>query len=326
MTMLRFLSHEGRPGLGWIFLVGIAAMAGCQDGFFGSDDGVRVASFDSTYQFAYEDPGADASRPLESPAPPRRIGELLYGARAIPEDTSLASEPMSLRIEVTVQNPTTEAVDLPVRGCTVLPRAYASPARLEPPVWIPVWGCAQAPYSRTIEPGGETEFSLQAHDAMLADGLPDGRYYWTAEFRSVGRTLELEAGSGDVRLRVPGLSYHVRVEGEGSNAVRAQVELTNRNDVVTRISYGACALSLRLYGDADRTRFIRDWRPPGVCQGYLAGADVPPGSSHAPSEFEARFPVETVEGLASGRYHLSVVLRHNWRSYEFPVGEMELSR
>ncbi len=303
---------------------GIAMATGCQDGPFGSRDGLRVATFDSTFQMTWEDPGADPSRPFEAAPPARRIGDLLYAARVVPADTSLSSEPMSLSIEITVENPTAEAITLPVRGCTVGPMAYASPDRAGTPVWVPEVGCAQAPYTRTIEPGGTTEFSFYAHDLMLADGLPDGRYYWTAQLRKEDGTLDLDAGSGDVRLRVPGLSYHVRVEERGETAVWAQVDLTNHNDVVTRIQYGACALSLKLYGDANRTGLAREWRPRGVCPSYLAGADVGPGSSIAPQEFESRFPLETLGDLSGARYHMRVALRHNWRVYEFPVGMIRI--
>lgn len=116
-----------------------------------------------------------------------------------------------------------------------------------------------------------------------------------------------------------------RTDQAGARAARVRVDITNQNEVMTRITFGACALSLRLYDDPDRSRFVGEWRPPGACQGYLVVVDVEAGSSLTAPEFSASFPLETLEdvGISRDRYHLSVALRHNWRTHEFPVGVIE---
>lgn len=300
--------------------------SGCHDGILGPLGGVALQSLDSTFQFTYPDLGSDPLRPFEPPPPPRQIGPLLYQAVVVPEDTTLSSDPMRLWIKVIVENPMSEPVELRVEGCTVWPRAYATPARSRAPLWIPGGQCVQEPYTRTLLPAAATEFSFLAHDPMLAYGLPDGRYYFSADFRRANDILSLSAGSGDVRLRVPGLSYRVQVQRDGAHAVRAAVSITNLNDVPTRVTFGDCALSLMVYRDTERTDLVRYWHAKNVCLHYGAVRDIAPGASLERREFTSTFRVETLtqEGLNADEYHLSVALSHNWRTYEFPVGVIEV--
>jgi len=161
---------------------------------------------------------------------------------------------------------------------------------------------------------------------MLAGALPDGRYYWNARFRRRNDTLVLRAGSGDVRLRVPGLRYRVQVRKENRHAVRAQILLTNLNQEPTRITFGDCSLSLSLYPDAQRRELVTSWHAQEVCLAYLVVADVAPGASLEPDEFAETFQLSRLPdaNLRTRRYYLTAVVSHNWRAYEFPVGTMEI--
>lgn len=156
--------------------------------------------------------------------------------------------------------------------------------------------------------------------------MPDGRYYWNARFRRQNDTLILRAGSGDVRLRVPGLRYRVQVRLENRNIVRTQVVLTNLNQEVTRVTFGDCSLSLTLYRDAERTEPAHSWYAQDVCLSYLAVADIEADASLQPDEFTRLFQASRLAdaGLNARQYYLSVALSHNARTYQFPAATMEI--
>jgi hypothetical protein len=299
---------------------------GCWDGVLGPFSGIELAAFDSTFQFVYTDFNADSLHPVEPPPPEQQIGSLLYRASVIPDDTSLSSAPMSLWVRVNVQNATPDRIELPVVGCTVWPETYEGPQRAGKPLWVPQGECMQEPYSRFLGPGDTAQFSFLAYDVMLADAMPDGRYYWNAHLRRQSDTLILRAGSGDVRLRVPGLRYRVQVRLENRHVVRTQVVLTNLNQEVTRVTFGDCSLSLALYRDAERTELAHSWYAQDVCLDYLAVADIEADASLQPDEFTRLFQASRLAdaGLNARQYYLSVALSHNARTYEFPVGTMEI--
>ena len=296
----------------------------CAEGTFGPLAGILLEPLDSTFVFTYGDFNADSRHPIEPRLPEERIGALLYQAEVIPTETDVPFESPGLWIVVNVRNPTPDSAELRLQGCTVWPEAYASPARAEDPLWVPAGECMQQPLTSIVPPDATIQFPFLAHDVMLANALPDGRYYFTARFRRFNDTLALVAGSGDVRLRVPGLAYHVQARLEGRHAVRAEVSMENRNDERVQVTFGHCALGLTVYRDKDRTQLLRRWRAQDFCLSYLAGVDLAPGDSRQPDEWVHTFHVSKLaeSGITPGRYHLSVSLRHNWRTYEFPVGSL----
>lgn len=296
------------------------AATGCESGLIGHDEETRVEPADTTFFFEYA-PINSETYPQEEPAPPTLIDGLLYRATVTPEDTVLGSEPMDLWMYVTVQNPREQTVILPVRGCTVWPRVYATPDRSGAPVWTPQGQCLQANYSVSIDPGKTAEFPFLAHDAMLSSALPDGRYYLTLDFRGEEKTQEFRAGSADVRLREPGLEYSVSLI-PSDRSVRVEVGVTNRNGVPIWLEYGQCSLSLALFRDLERTDLIGPWYATDYCEDYLAISTVGPGETLKAEEFGRDFSFDRVPVQGSGRYYLTVRLDLNWRTYDFPVGEM----
>lgn len=285
-----------------------------------------IVEFDSTFVFAYPDFNADSQHPVEPPPPERQIGSLLYRAQVIPEDTSLDSDGMFLWITVRVRNPTDQTVELPVQECPVQPEVYPLPSRSGEPVWAPGGQCAQQPYSVRLAPGTTEEFSYLMYDAMFSTSIPDGRYYFTALFQHADGTIALPAGSGDVRLRVPGLAYRVRLRSEGPYMHRAEVTVTNRNRRRVRLTYGHCALSIKLYRDQDRRELLSAGDPDRSCPRYLALGTLDPGESALPDQFVYSFSLpERLPGrLQQGRYFVSVSLDHNSPTYEFPAGSVTL--
>ncbi len=300
--------------------------AGCSDIRLGPSGGLDFQPFDSTFQFDYTDFDADSLHPAELPPPEQQVGSLLYRASVIPEDTSLASGPMSLWVTVTARNPTPNRIELTVAGCTVWPEAYEELQRTGQPLWVPQGECMQQQYSRFVAAGDTAQFSFLAYDVMLADAMPDGRYYWNARFRFPNDSLLLRAGSGDVRLRVPGLSYRVQVQQENQDVIRVQVVVTNLNEETTQITFGHCALGLALYRDGDRTDLAYSWRSQDVCLMYLAAAAIEPGASLQPDEFTRSFRRSRLveAGLSPGLYYMSAELTHDARMYQFPVGTLEV--
>lgn len=303
-----------------------AALGTCADGpdSLGPFTGMRLASADSVFVFDEPDLGSDPGLPLEQPAPDTLVGSLLYGAFVDPVDTAVSDDPMDLWMRVRVTNPADTPATLPVRGCTVWPEVYDSPDRDAPPLWVPAGQCAEDPYSVGIEPGDSAELSFLAYDGMLGYALPDGRYYVTLRFRRATDSLRLDAGSADVRLRKPGLTYHVSLSQEGA-AVHARVTVANANDVPVPLEFGACSLGIDVYRDVRRTQRLASWRGPYVCAGYLAIATLQPGDSLTAREFESDFVLGWLGGkVTPGVYYLAVQLGLNWRTLEFPLGVVSI--
>lgn len=304
-----------------IFGITLLALAsGCDGGLFGPDGRLEMEPVDSLFTFDYEPIDPDLY-PIEEPPEEELIGSLYYGATVIPEDTVLGADPMSLWITVTVRNPTSEAVQLPVRGCTVWPRAYSTQERSGTPTWTPSGECMQAPHSVLIPGNSSENFFFLAHDVMLAGAFPDGRYYFTAEFRGEDETIQLKAGSADVRLREPGLEYEVSLRSLG-RGLEVDVGVVNRNDIAMVLQFGACSLTLDIYQDRNRTRTVGPWRGSTICEDYLGIATIPPGETSRAEEFSREFSVGELPELDPGRYFLTVNLRINWRTYSFPIGTM----
>ena len=261
-----------------------------------------------------------------------RLGDLIYRAEIIPENTSLGSDPMSLRAVVTVFNPTEGLVTLDVSPCTVSMRAYeAVPDGAL--LWEPGGECPFPPQTITFEPGTSQSFEIDMSSAGLAWGLPDGRYFFTALFHLADETIELPAGSAEVRFAVPGLRYDVETTMTKTDprSLEAFLTVTNENDEVVRLCYGACSLNLFVYRTADRSEapvFDVRARSRITCPDYLATMDLQPGVSLLAEEFQLRVPVADVLGetLETGRYYFSVSLEHNWRTHSFEAGSAVLTR
>jgi hypothetical protein len=298
----------------------ISAIA-CTDGL-GPFGGVSLEGANAVFVIEHDDFSVGGTRPEETPGSPFAVGSFLLQASIVPEDTSSATPPMNLWFTVTARNSADTAAVLGVNGCTVWPQLYDSPARDAAPAWVPQGQCAQAPYAESIAPNGTKVFTFLAHSAMLGSALADGRYYASVQFRMAGQTVVLAAGHADVQLREPGLSFHVRVDEDG-RAARASVVATNLNSTPTHLEFGACALSLALYRDADRTDLASSWHWADLCLAYLAIASLAPGDSLAPEEFSAEFDNSDVgrdQPVGAGRYYLGVDLSVNWRTYTFPAG------
>lgn len=330
-TGMRGLDEGSTSRWRWSVLGTVLLVSACADGVVGPLEGFTVAPLDSTFVFEYPDFASDPERPAEPPGPGHVTDSLVYEARVTAVDTSISSDPMSLWITAAAHNPTSDTVELAVQACAVRVEAHREPARSGAPVRVrtPDVCALLEPYSVVLPPGATAESGGLLGEAHLSESFPaDGRYYFTVRLLLQGDTITLPAGSADVRLRVPGLAYHVRLNQVSSHSARVEVGVTNRNDGPVRLTMGPCAPEMRLYRDEARTELVRRWYGRGkACPGVLLIRDVEAGASIRPPRARTLSVSQLIRpggfdqgGIDRGLYHLSVVLGHNWRPYEFPAG------
>ncbi|MBW3570411.1 MAG: hypothetical protein KY467_04835 [Gemmatimonadetes bacterium] len=320
--------HPTAPGRrgGAAALFAIAAsgvLAACSSLLTGPLDLEGGRSTEATFSSESLIPGAGFARPAQSAAPAVAYGGITFQASVLPVDTALDAGTMGLRIQVRARNPSAETVRLPVRGCTVWPEFYDNPDGTGTPVWVPQGQCAQEPYDVMLAPGEEKVFDFLAYDVMLASGLEDGRYYIVARFHHADTTLRLHAGSADVRLRLPNMAYHVRVD-DREGGLWARVRVENRNPGPVRLEFGACAVGLELYQNADLTGDPIRLGADRVCPAYLAVRTLGAGAVLDAPEFEYRLSDRATRGVPRGAYHLAVRLELNARTYRFPMGTVRV--
>lgn len=299
----------------------ITSVAGCTGGT-GPFGGALVEGADSVFVIQRADLSQGGAKPEQPPGDPVVVGPFVLQASVVPVDTSAVSRPMSLDFVVKAANSSDTSAVLGVNGCAAWPRVYDSPTRTAPPVWVAPQQCEQAPYADTVPPDSEVAFDFFAQNVMVEYALADGRYYASVALRMAEDSVVLAAGSFDVRLREPGLSYRVTVRQKDGGA-EASVVATNLNPTPTYLQWGACSVGLALYKDPGRTELAALWPRGAVCPSYLAFTTLAPGQSLAPREFVQRFSSSELSrgsDLEGGRYYLAVNLGVDCRAYRFPAG------
>lgn len=303
-----------------------AAVAACGNLLTGpgalSLEGGRSA--EGTFKSGSLQPAGDFSSQPRIPGPPVEYGGISFQAFVLPVDTALDAGPMGLSVQVRARNESSEALTLPVGGCTVWPEFYDAPDPTSEPEWVPEGQCAQGPYEVVLEPGQEEIFHFLAYDVMLADGLEDGRYHVFARFNHADRTLRLDAGTADVRLRLPNMVYQVRVEEHGGRGLAAEVQVENRNAGVVQLEFGACAAGIELYENPELTGSPIALRHGRICPSYLAGRRLAPGEVLEVPEFQFSVSRSDIRHVPRGVYQLAVTLELNARTYRFPMGTVRL--
>lgn len=317
------LTTDLRGGSAGTVFVASGVLAGCGllTAPLSLEEGSRA---EATFTSGSLPPAGDFSMRTRSPGPPVEDGGVSLQAAVVPEDTALDAGTMGLSIQVRARNESAETVTLPVRGCTVWPEFYDHPDATGEPLWVPEGQCMQQPYVVVLAPGEEEVFHFLAYDGMLAHGLEDGRYHVVARFRHAGRTFRLDAGTADVRLRLPNMAYHVRVEEHAGGGLAAEVRVENRNPGVVQLEFGACAVGLELHDDPDLTGNAIPLHHGRVCPAYLASGRLGPGEVLEAREFEFSVSGSATRRVASGVYHLAVTLELNARRYRFPMGTVRV--
>jgi hypothetical protein len=294
--------------------------AACTGSAFDLAGGSLTRTFDSD---ALVPQHAFAASPRAAAEPVEHAG-LLYSAEVVPVRLQPHQPPTSLNVVARVRNPTASAVSLTVNGCTAWPEFYApGQSTAGHPVWMPQGQCRQAPYTVELQPGGDRAFEFLAHDVMLAHGLEDGRYDVVARVNLPDATLRLDAGTADVRLMVPNLLFHVRVDDDNGRPAAA-VRIENRNADAVYLEWGHCAVGFELHAAADLSDAPQRIERERVCMDYLATTTVAPGAELEAKEFSYS-PASHAgrnSALRPGTYQLVVRLDLNWRSYRFPMGTL----
>lgn len=240
-----------------------------------------------------------------------------------------------VRYAVTLTNLNDDPVRVPVLGCTVLLRVRAPDGRV---VWGEDrgdWECFQEPYEVELGPGESRAIESERDTwSILGDSLPHGPYGLTVVLQLPDRTLELEAGSGDLTSGLEDVAHEIATVVKGDPAeLRTTVTVTNVGDRVVRLEYGCGAVRLLAFRSADRSgrpawdsykRFGDDF----VCPAYLAFHLLESGESFVAPEFRYVVPVGEVLGdsLPEGRYFFRVDFRVNFRTTQLPAGEAVLER
>jgi len=202
-----------------------------------------------------EFPGRSAFLTRDTLPPVSDISGLRYRVETRVEPGS----PRELRTVVTVTNSGPRRVSLEFGACTLLLRAYRTPARTGRPVWYserarPRWAgkddfgyaCPMYLAHRVLAPGESVspkEFQARVPvPEILGDSLPEGRYSFTAQLGFAGAnradTVRLPAGEADLtprpdplprEARLDDLAYRAEVRDPGAAADSLEVVVRVRN-------------------------------------------------------------------------------------------------
>jgi hypothetical protein len=235
-------------------------------------------------------------------------------------------------------------------------RAYRRADRTDRPVWDSRkrapwagsygYGCPAYLATRTIAPGQTirpSEFTARFPlIEILADSLPDGRYYFGATLEiNHAHTPEFPAGAARLALPRPPLpasrtadavTYRAATEADAASppAIRTIVTATLTHAGGSRLRYSAdCAVTLYAYRsrarrDAAPRSGEPDWKSPQRCGPELHELWLQHGDSRT---FRVRTTAREILGdrLPAGRYYFVAVVREERRTVYLSAGEGDLS-
>jgi hypothetical protein len=295
-----------------------------------------------------------ADQTLEIPAGEVTLSHAVEGL-AFRASTRLADT--VLRATGSVTNTTTRPIRIQFGACALVLRAYRSADRTGRPVWDSRqrepwagsygYGCPAYLATRTLAPGQTIrphEFAARFPLAeILADSLPDGRYYFSASLRiNHAHTPEFPAGSLRLSLPRPPLPasrtahavvYRAATEPAPSPtaAIRTTVIATLTHAGGSRLRYSLeCPVTLYAYRsrarrDAAPRSGEPDWKSPQRCGRELQEMWLTRGDSRL---LELRTSVQEILGdrLPPGRYYFVAVVREERRTVYLSAGEADLTR
>lgn len=241
---------------------------------------------------------------VEAEMPPELAG-LEFGA----DVTTVGFAPTSIRGELTVTNATSDPIALDWGACAVALHAYSDRSRTGVPDWRSehradprgfTYGCVLIGYEAVLAPGDSLPtFVLEVPVyEMLADSLPDGRYYFAARLSTNGvRSAKIPAGdafiSGTVQpvpqsrdvdgVRFTGLLEPAGAAGEYRYTLSAENRTSDpvpvRGDRSVR-----CPVRLSAYRSPGRrdTWYMRsdaDWAYRDGCLAHVPETTLDPGES-----------------------------------------------
>jgi hypothetical protein len=259
-----------------------------------------------------------------------------------------------LRARGTLTNRGTSTTRVDFGACGLRLLAFKTADRSGTPVWDSnarrPWqgtygvGCILILYSHDIAPGDSmSRFAIDVPlIEMLADSLPDGRYYFAADIGLANRASFLRVPAGDANLamarqplavsRISDLLIHTALPVDVSNgAVRARA--------TSVLGYAGSALvefsrdcPITLYAYRDKTRRdaaprsgTADWTQPLPCGSEQTSAVLYRGEGRT---HETSVAVRDILGasLPSGRYYFAVAVRAAKNRVFLSTGEADLTR
>jgi hypothetical protein len=311
-------------------------------------DSVRQGRYALTILFRLAD------QTLEIPAGEVTLSHAVEGL-AFRASTRLADT--VLRATGSVTNTTTRPIRIEFGDCALVLRAYRRADRAGPPVWDSrqrePWAgsygydCLAYLATRTLAPGQTIrphEFAVRFPlTEILADSLPDGRYYFSASLRiNHVHTPEFPAGSLQLSLRRPPLPasrtahavvYRAATEPDAADppGIRTTVIATLTHAGGSRLRYSfQCPVTVYAYRsrarrDAAPRSGEPDWKPSQRCGRELQEMWLQRGDSRA---FEVRTSAHEILGdrLPPGRYYFVAAVREERRTVYLSAGEADLTR
>lgn len=129
---------------------------------------------------------------------------------------------------------------------------------------------------------------------------------------------------------------------DSAPSLRVSITVRNTSDRTVRMTYGHCALVVRLYhtdtsGTSpawDQNRFqhvvprATPWRGGRVCQLYEVLLDLKPGELASPKEFKMAMPTQWILGdsLPDASYRVAATLQFDEDSVHFELGRVALRK
>ena len=223
--------------------------------------------------------------------------------------------PTSLLTRVTVHNLSDSVQHFQYVDCPVAIRAFHSAYRRGMPVWKTErsgapWAKFTRGYtcmfklrliSKTLSPQDSFHLELSTPTyEILADTLPEGRYYFTAQLALNKDTIEVDAGSQLIRRTqqsvpdsrsVDGLAFTASVEHLESEAkeVSYKVSIQNLGKTTRHLRTNATSKCIRVIAYATQKRrdsyYLRSARDDGdgsvrMCPVIIASITIKPGESY----------------------------------------------
>jgi hypothetical protein len=268
---------------------------------------------------------------------------LTYSATAAltPTSPSPASTPLGpseLDVTVTVSNPTSGVREVLLAGCPAWIRIYGNANYTGAPLVDIPRGvqCGAAPAPVILAPGKSESFHAEGFRLTLSgQSLPPGPYYVAAVVDRVNDLLNVSAGQVNIVSPNAGLTFAASTT-VSDGQLRPTVSFTNTNSEPVRLEFGACAVSLLAFRNADRTgtpAWDSDQRrtPSGfgyACASYLVMTTINPGQTASPKEYNPTFPVAEMLGdsLPAGHYYFKVRAGLNWRTVEVNAGDADVKK
>lgn len=269
-------------------------------------------------------PPVQTELPDVPPSEPQTLDQLRFQARLVLRNTALNDEPTGLKAVVTVENPTAEAVTLDMTGCQLVLLAYELSERPSDSRYARATYRADCLDMLRLEPGSTQRIELDLNDYQLSSKLADGRYSFDLNLVLPEHVFTFTLGSADIRFSIPNLGYKASTH-QVNERLLTSVVVENHNDEPVLLTYGHCALLVRLYRTADRTgepAYSRVATPDGLCLGYLASSEVEPKDSLLADEFEVSIPLREIEGAVAepGYYYVQLSLELDWREMPMNTG------